>query len=87
MVLTSLRRFSRCARLMTVTGLVAIATVASVTATATPASASAVGCVRWGQKHIPYVNISIPTGQYCFGVHGSGTYVQFTDGSINTRSS
>lgn len=47
-----------------------------------PASATAIGCTRWGTVHVP--DATLYSGQYCFGVHGNGTTVDFTDGSINT---
>lgn len=49
---------------------------------ASPASASATKCASWGPVQL--VGHSIPTGQYCFSVSGSGTRINFTNSSFNT---
>lgn len=49
---------------------------------ASPASASAVGCTWFGSYSI--AGHTIYSGQYCFGINGSGTRVNFTDGSANS---
>jgi hypothetical protein len=46
------------------------------------ASASATGCTQWGAKSV--AGHSLPTGQYCFSIDGSGTTVNWTSGSFNT---
>jgi hypothetical protein len=62
----------------------AVATLGSIMIIggAKPAFASAMGCTQWGAKSV--LGHSIPTGQYCFSVEGSGTTVKFTAGSFNT---
>lgn len=55
---------------------------ASVAVTPAPAHASATGCTRWGNVSI--FGISVPTGQYCFTIQGSGLKVTGTIGSFNT---
>jgi hypothetical protein len=49
---------------------------------APPASASALGCAGFARFHVD--GIPIYGGNYCFGVWGSGSYVNFTDGDVNT---
>lgn len=48
---------------------------------AMPASASATWCGYTGT--IAIKGVTVPTGQYCFSVIGSGTHVDFTSGSYN----
>lgn len=48
---------------------------------AAPASADARWCGYTGT--IAVKGVTIPTGQYCFSVVGSGTHVNFTSGSYN----
>jgi hypothetical protein len=85
MTRTFFARISRRSRLLLATGLLTVIGVAgSLVATSAPAMASAVGCTRYGSVYIPVVKFSIPTGQYCFGINGSGATVNFTDGSVDT---
>lgn len=53
-------------------------------AESTPAHADASGCTLWGGEEIPVIDVTIDTGEYCFGVKGNGTQVDWTDGSFNT---
>jgi hypothetical protein len=62
--------------------VVALGMVAANLLAAASVSASALGCARWGYVHV--AGVSLPTGQYCFGINGSGTTVNNTTGSINT---
>lgn len=56
--------------------------IGSAVATASPASASAVGCTWFGSYNV--AGHTVYSGQYCFGINGSGTTVNFTDGSVNS---
>ena len=85
MVRSILTRVSRRTRLMAAAGgLAVVATIAGFASAAAPASATSVWCNRWGSVYVPVAHVSIPVGQYCFGVEGSGTTVNSTSGSINT---
>jgi hypothetical protein len=75
-------RLSRARKLMVAALVVATLAVTMVVTGVKPAFASATGCARWGAKHI--LGYSIPTGQYCFSIQGSGTTVNFTSGSFDT---
>ena len=48
---------------------------------ASPASASATWCLPTSQVKV--FGVTVPVGQYCFSVIGSGTRVDFTSGSWN----
>ena len=79
---TSLRLFS--AQRLALSAVLAVTALFGTTlATSGTALASATGCARWGSVHIPGFG-SIPTGQYCFSINGSGTRVNYTSGSIDT---
>jgi hypothetical protein len=73
----------RLACLVVIIGVMIVALSSSFAVTSVPAKASATGCVRWGSVHIPEVG-SLPLGQYCFTINGTGTTVNYTLGSINT---
>lgn len=68
-------------RIISALAVTTIAIGASI-GSASPASASATNCSSWGPVSV--YGHSIPTGQYCFSVSGSGTRVNFTNSSINT---
>jgi hypothetical protein len=81
-----LKRFPRLRRvtltLAVMLGLIVASTGAVVIATpATPAAASATWCLYTSQVRIG--GVTVPTGQYCFSVLGSGTRVDATTGSWN----
>lgn len=62
--------------------LAALLILAGITAvTAAPASAGATWCRYTGTVVVK--GITIPTGNYCFSVGGSGTRIDFTSGSFN----
>lgn len=56
---------------------------ASAVANAQPAQASASGCTGYKNVTLPVVNMTIPSGTYCFGVNGSGLWVNNTSGSLS----
>lgn len=62
--------------------ITAIGILLGVVGIASPASATGTHCAKWGVVRI--WGHSLPTGQYCFSVVGSGTRVSFTSGSYNT---
>ena len=64
--------------LLAVVGL----TATNVVATAEPAAASATWCQYTSTVTLPG-GYTVPTGNYCFTVNGSGTWVNFTSGSWN----
>jgi hypothetical protein len=62
---------------------IAAVVLSGVAGVAAPsAQASAVGCTWFGTYVVG--GHTIYAGQYCFGINGSGTWVNFTDGSVNT---
>lgn len=70
------RHLALAASAMTVAAVLGTALIA-----ASPAQASAYGCTRWGALKVPGVGVVVPLGVYCFGVNGSGTQVNYTDGN------
>jgi len=80
----SLRRTSRRARIILASALIAIGIGGGVLATGGVAHASGMSCARWGSLTIPGENLTIPSGQYCFSVSGSGLTVYNTQGSEYT---
>jgi hypothetical protein len=64
--------------------LLVVTLLGSLVATAGPASATAGGCHFWGSVYIPILKVDLPNGEYCFGVSGSGTRVNYTYGNYTT---
>jgi hypothetical protein len=79
-----LRRIPWRARSLAGCALLVVTFLGSLVATVGPASASAGGCHFWGHVYIPIIGVDLPDGEYCFGVSGSGTTVNYTDGNYTT---
>lgn len=71
---------SRTRKIFVGAGLALAMLVGSLVA-ASPASASATWCLPTSQVKV--FGVTVPVGQYCFSVIGSGTRVDFTSGSWN----
>src|SRR3954464_7197507 len=69
-------------RLVATVALIGAACIASLAFGAAPAAATANHCAQWGQVQLWKFNV--PTGQYCFTIHGNGRFVESTGGSFDT---
>ena len=66
--------------------VVAMSTAGVIAGTSSPAFATADGCTFFSPLTFVFddMTISIPGGQYCFGINGNGTQVNFTTGAYQT---
>lgn len=63
-----------------------MSTAGVIAGTSSPAFATADGCTFFSPLTFVFddMTISIPGGQYCFGINGNGTQVNFTTGAYQT---